>query len=888
MCILVNTQTVKSVSVALACAYDAIELVAIDVLSAGGKFRLAVCYRPPSSSDRDNASLAYTSLLCNCIESIYPANSTFVLCGDLNFPKINWSNNNHVLSDSTTCSGIFLSMYFKLSFVQFVEDATRYAFQNSRNGSVLDVVFSNDSNFVHNVDVVEPFGTSDHCIVNFDVVSDVVTEPCDEQFFDFNHADWDSIRNFLDSVDFFTLFSNTVNSEDIVAKFYSIINNCIERFVPLRCRKVNSGYVAAHYPARIRKLLRKKLQSWRIYCRFRTVESRLHYCRVASECRSAIYFYHSQREANIIDSGNVNKFFNYANRKFKCKSSVGPLRQPDGTITVDPRRKADLLQHVFSSKYVNDNGTLPSIAPRVTSDKLNSVYFSSYSVKKAIKKLKAKSCGGPDNVPPHFIKQCVDQLCVPLAFVFNSCLDQGYLPPVWLSANVTPVFKKGDPTDPQNYRPIALTCTICKVMESVIKQHLLTYLLNRHLITRHQHGFLNNHSTATNLLECTHDWVVALGCSNQVDVVYIDFSRAFDSIVFAKLLLKLQSYGVDGKLLQWIGAFLSPRVQRVVVEGRCSFVANVRSGVPQGSVLGPVLFLVYINDVTDICSGGVQLKLFADDLKLYTAIDSIQCANNLQSTIDRLSVWSTDWQLNINISKCNSLTLHRPRKTPTLNVYSIAGSPIPSSTSVSDLGVQFSSDLSYHSEISNIVSKASRRVGVFFRGFCSNNLTLARKVWLTYIRPLLEYNSCIWNPSHIYLIDQLERVQRQFTKRIRCISHLSYLERLAVLGLEPLELRRLRSDLLFYYKIINDLTILPSNIYFNFRRRLSSIRVSSPQLVKPTTGSRSEFDSFFYRVIDCYNSLHPDVRHSVNPNSFYHNLLSADLSQFLIGSAFNV
>ena len=169
-------------------------------------------------------------------------------------------------------------------------------------------------------------------------------------------------------------------------------------------------------------------------------------------------------------------------------------------------------------------------------------------------------------MPPIFIKNCSDQLSTPLSYVYRQCMKHGYFSPDWLRAFITPVYKKGDPTCPLNYRPIALTCTVCKIMESIIKDQLLSYLLRKNLISRNQHGFLSKHSTATNLLESTHDWVVECSSTYNVDVVFIDFSRAFDSIVFSKLLAKLEHYGINGKLLNFISAFLHNRGQSVVVE----------------------------------------------------------------------------------------------------------------------------------------------------------------------------------------------------------------------------------------------------------------------------------------------------------------------------------
>jgi ribonuclease P/MRP protein subunit RPP40 len=323
-------------------------------------------------------------------------------------------------------------------------------------------------------------------------------------------------------------------------------------------------------------------------------------------------------------------------------------------------------------------------------------------------------------------------------------------------------------------------------------------------VTIDQHAFMSRFSTNTNLLECTFDWFVALAHSDSVDVIYIDFSKAFDSIVYSKLLFKLSSLGITGKLLAWLAAFLHNRNQCVAIENTFSSVSSVISGVPQGSVLGPVLFLVFINDIDVICHGRSRIKLFADDLKIYNIVDITNPTATLQLSLDHLVKWSAEWQLPINIKKCSVLTINgsESHKTLTASDYYLDGLLLAKSTSVMDLGVEINSDLSFQSHIGSIVSKARQRVGVLFRGFHTRQVSFLKKAYITYIRPLLEYNSNIWNPTHVYLIDLMENVQRAFTKHVKAISKLPYIERLGIFNLEPLELRRLRYDLVQYYKIL--------------------------------------------------------------------------------------
>jgi hypothetical protein len=887
VCIFTNNESVTSSLVTIPVSFSSLELVVVDVffVSPVSKFRLFLSYRPPCRSECSIESTLYTTLLCQCIQSLYPTNSTVLLCGDFNFPSIKWNNNLNILTNTDTSSGIFLDFVYNNCLTQFVTQPTRINHSLSRNGSLLDLVFCNDSNFVHNVQVSAPFSSSDHCSVEFDIIRDVHIFQSDISTYDFNQADWASIASFLDNVDFFSLFSNCADIYSIVNNFYDVVFTAISQFVPFHAKtKLPSQ---SRYPLRVRRLLSKKSTAWTVYRNFRTAQSLAKYKSIASQCRLAIYKYHVEVENKVINSNNINKFFRFANRKFSCRSPVGPLKSNDNSLIIDPIRKAELLQNVFSSMFTIDNHHTPVISsPSVTDSGLNNIIFSPLLVKRAISKLKVKTKGGPDGLPPVFIKKCSDQLSSPLAYVFSQCMEHGFMPPDWLRAYVTPVYKKGDATNPLNYRPIALTCTICKIMESIIKDQLLNYLLRKNLIDKHQHGFLSKHSTTSNLLESTHDWIVSFTSRRNVDVVYIDFSRAFDSIVFTKLIAKLSHYGISGKLLSFLSAFLHNREQCVVLENCFSSTSSVLSGVPQGSVLGPVLFIIFINDVSSVCIGNTKHKLFADDVKLYTSfnIDDSNCSN-LQQSLDQLSSWASLWQLDININKCCVLPIRNKSSSSISHPYFINGLQLSCSSSVSDLGITIDSRLSFNQHISNVLTKATQRSGAFFRGFASRHPVLVKKTFVSYIRPLLEYNSNIWNPTRKYLIDKLENIQRRFTKRVPSISHLSYIDRLRALDLEPLELRRLHSDLIQYYKIVNSLSSLDPDLYFNLHYPPPSLRNHAPFLIKPSNFSTCLQSSFFYRYLDCWNELPTSVTQSPSLQQFKNLIKSFDFSKYLKGSA---
>lgn len=310
------------------------------------------------------------------------------------------------------------------------------------------------------------------------------------------------------------------------------------------------------------------------------------------------------------------------------------------------------------------------------------------------------------------------------------------------------------------------------------------------------------------------------------------------------------------------------------------------SGVPQGSVLGPILFLIYINDIEKVCMGSCLLKLFADDLKLYCEITIDRPSLSLQSSLNNTCEFASDRQLTINFVKCNVLSTSRTSSTFSNTVYLINNIPIKSVPEVIDLGVTVSSDLSFKAHINSIVAKARQRQGIFFRGFCSRELELVRKAFITYIRPILEYNSIIWNPTEIFLIDLIENVQRHFTKNIPYLNDLSYNDRLAKLKLVPLELRRLHFDLIFYYKILNNLLPIDPSKYFTIYHSLPSSRSDTTSLHRPVKATERTLGSFFYRQTSVWNSLPAHIKSLPSIDAFKRAIKSFDCTQFLSGSAF--
>ena len=394
-------------------------------------------------------------------------------------------------------------------------------------------------------------------------------------------------------------------------------------------------------------------------------------------------------------SANAKKFWNFVNSVKGFHQSPPPL-SISGNHVSDDVEKATAFNQYFNSVFTTENCSgLQSLRESVkfNGKLIDSVQFTPENVYEELKSLQRDKACGPDNLPSQLLQVAADFISLPLSHLFQLSLSSGALPRDWVTANVVPVHKKGDKHLPSNYRPISLTSIVVKVMERIIHRQLVLALESKHLISDSQHGFRCKRSTVTLLLSAINDWAFCLERRNSVHCVLLDLAKAFDSVPHCHLLLKLECFGIHGNLLSWFGSFLANRYQRVVINGCFSEWLPVRSGVPQGSVLGPLLFLLYIDEIHHVISNST-VKLFADDIALYKQIVSTHDETLLQEDLTKVYQWSQLWQLKLNAQKCESICISYKRSPPMCK-YHLNDQPIPSKSVVRYLGMYINSHLKW-------------------------------------------------------------------------------------------------------------------------------------------------------------------------------------------------
>lgn len=426
-----------------------------------------------------------------------------------------------------------------------------------------------------------------------------------------------------------------------------------------------------------------------------------------------------------------------------------------------------------------------------------------------------KSSTGPDGIPPIFLKKCFSVLVKPLHYLFNLSLSTGVFPTFWKKSFVTPIHKSGSKNDICNYRAISKLSAIPKLFEAIISKKLSSILLN--YISPAQHGFLMKHSIFTNLLVYQNFLTNALDQGLQVDTIYTDFQKAFDKVDHILLYYKLKSFGIDGNFLKWLYSYLTNRTQAVKISFHSSQNFQVSSGVPQGSHLGPLLFLIFIDDLPHYIldnSNIAHILLFADDAKIFCKINSEADQINLQSILDKFVIWSKKNYLPLNINKCNVISFTR-RANPLLNQYIINECPLSRVNSIKDLGIHFDSDLGFKLNHKTILNKSYKMLGFLNRNTKEfKNPRCLKLLYTSLVRSNLEFGSLVWSQNLTTFYSELDNVQNKFLKNISYKLNLPFSRDSIIpiqvsLDLDSLSLRRNLTDIMFIFDIINGFVLCP-------------------------------------------------------------------------------
>lgn len=801
----------------------------------------AVYVPPPVTCDRLNSHL---DCISNSMSSLNER-GTFLVIGDFNIGSVNWSPDNKnnmssiaLLDSRSTVLDTAISDFLSL------HDLNQFNLCKNKDDKILDLVLCSSSHvkteLVNPLSKIDPYHPPLLVSIdfpNFQYLKTLITKQ--PNFF---AADYVKINNELNDIDWDAVFKPLCGVNDMVETFYRKTENVINKLVPLKANR--KGQYPVWYTKDLIKLIKRKEKLHRKVKKFRNPLDEFEFKLSRARCHQLIdesYAIYMKTIEESISKNNMKSFWSFIKSKRQDKGSIPGEMELKGVKLATPSTICDAFAEHFSSVYASSGPIVPPHPQPVLSvchGTLSRIQFTPPMVEKAFKNLDKNKGAGPDRIPAIFIANCASSLAYPLCFIYNFSLEHGVFPSVWRKANVIPIPKAGKANDIENYRPISLLSILGKVFESLVNPVLISHL--KPFLVSQQHGFRGNKSTVSNLVLLVSEIAEAMDKGHQVDAVYTDIGKAFDRVDHTILLRKLSHFGIHGKLLNWFSSYLSSRSQKVVVCGHESKSFDAPSGVPQGSHLGPTLFLAFINDMSNVIRYS-NFSLFADDLKIYKVINTVSDSLQLQEDLTRVLEWSQENKLPLNISKCKHIKFSRKR-CPLATSYFINDITLEEVSVIKDLGVILDSKLSFNAHIDHIVSRAFKLLGFVWRNCKSfKGKDALITTYSSLVRSILEYCSNVWNPQYKCHHDRIERVQKRFLFYLsihqkKLFSLETYEERLNFFNLPSLENRRWISDQVLLYKILNGLLLdspqLLSKVGFTVPRQNSRIVNFRPFAIK--------------------------------------------------------
>jgi hypothetical protein len=571
-----------------------------------------------------------------------------------------------------------------------------------------------------------------------------------------------------------------------------------------------------------------------------------------------------------IDTKNSKPFWRYIKGKKQDNVGVAPIKHK-GKLYSGAKDKAEMLNDQFKSVFTKDKD---SQIPNMRDRKLPTIpdlEITIPGVEKLLKGLNVNKASGPDALPSRVLKEAATELAPALQAIFNQSLETGQLPNDWRKANISPIFKKSNKHLAENYRPVSLTCVCCKLLEHIITRHILAHSENHSLLTSLQHGFRSGLSCETQLLLTIQDITQAYNLKQQIDMIILDFSKAFDTVPHNRLLAKLEHYGIRGPILAWIREFLTNREQRVIIEGEASSSVHVDSGVPQGTVLGPLLFLLFINDLPLHVHS--QVRLFADDALLYRKITSRDDQVLLQQDLTSLEAWAVTWGMRFNANKCNVMRITRSRK-PHTQFYNLGGHILEQVNQALYLGVAINDNLKWAGHIDRITSKANSILAFLRRNLKYGPQKLKEIAYKSLVRSNLEYASSIWDPHFNQDSKKVERIQRRAARFVKrdYSRESSVTVMLSDLEWDSLQNRRQEARLTLLFKIINGLVSISTKDSEGKELLIpgpTRTRANNNQKFRQLpTGCPAYNNSFYVKTIPDWNKLTQETVDSSTPREF--------------------
>ncbi|CAI2726366.1 unnamed protein product [Schistosoma spindalis] len=803
------------------------------------KILIGCIYRAPNTPSSTDTIISESFAQAASLDFTYK-----IVCGDFNLPTINWTTH----SGPLCFEGILRSLD--------IHGWQQHVHLPTRNHNILDLIFC------HNVTptsivVGEKFHNSDHKIV---LCTLPILAMCNKlktintrfQYRDYANADWENFQFLIKHSDWSSFFTSD-NLLETLEIFNTTIRSALDTTIPFKIAfKTTTPYINQKTRSKLRKLKR----TYYISKDF----SALHQIYSVLDGVQSQHDKHKQAEEHtaLTAASKTHALCRLLAKRIRKNedNNIHSLLH-DGVTHNDQTIICELLSEWFS--HNGNTSHVTDIDTKCTcKNYLSTINFDIGSIHTAIKTLKPNVSSGADGIPSILYKMSGLDIQTLLLKIYTLSVETGTYPETWKVTYVLPKHKSGPRNLVENYRPINITPVISRIMEKVIKNQLSDHLLKENLIDPSQHGFIRTRSCSTCLIDFFNEVTRIRDQKKLVVILYFDIKKAFDKVPHNLLINRLKSVGIINPLLQWIKSFLTNRYQITKIDSTTSTPRPISSGVVQGSVLGPLLFIIYINSICKCFSTG-KTYLYADDLKVIYKTDTWDVRSTIQTIQHELNIvddWCKRWRLELNTEKCGWLCIGDTSLKIKLTINSNALSRL---ASVTDLGVHYSQRLNFSEHISAKVSKMRKLLGFILHNFYKNESKIL--LYKVCVRPIAEYCSFFFSNLRLSDILKVEGIQRDFTRKIlKTESVVDYSSRCQILRIAPLWKRRLRSNLILYFKLLKNLTYSTCNIVLarNSHEYVLRNKESTVKVEKYRSKTRENFFLIKYAII--WNSLPSEIR----------------------------
>ena len=764
-------------------------------------------YIPPASD------LNTYNTHCSELETIYSQFSdfSFIIAGDYNLAHLVWENNKvnlDLLGNSKDYYDVINATYSFLNLLQVNE------IPNNRN-VFLDLIFTNitDIKVCAAIDSILP-ETYHHIPYHWSVYSsyDFKNVTSEYVIFDFANGNYHLLNEFIASVDWKFLFDG-LEFEVMVSTFYNILFTGIEKYIPKKTIKYCSSSFPKWFNKELIDLCRDKKVAHSTYIKSGKYADYLHFKALRSRCKDLSARLYNLYLVNVNNSitDNPKYFWKFVNDRKKSRGIPNEMSLFH-TFANGGENISNLFAKFFSSVYVIDDNSNSdfnfSLDGEVCDSGLN---VNLAEIFEYISQLKSSCNPGPDGVPSILLKNCVFSISLPLFLLFKTSLSLGNFPTIWKNSYVTPIFKSGNRNKIDNYRGVCNQSVIPKILDFIVAKQL--QWISSSLISVKQNGFYKNRSTLTNLMEYYCYLNDAFSRKSQIDSLYADFSKAFDKVNHRLLIFKMTKLGFSGKTIKWLTSFLFNRSQQVKIGNHLSSQYFAFSGVPQGSHCGPILFQIFVNDLT-IGFQHSKFLLYADDLKLFRTIQSVDDASDFQLDLNTLHKWTVSNLLPLNLKKCCIISFFNVKSVLYFD-YQLGKSSVIRVNEVKDLGIILDSKLTFKEHFHYIFNKSISMLGLIWRHCRTLSVSALKTLYFSLVQSNLQYCSPVWSPFYRKDIDLLERVQKKFLRLLefklnRVHQRGDYTWIMCNLKILSLEDQRKMYDVCFLHGLVNGYIDNPS------------------------------------------------------------------------------